>query len=105
MDSTIKIQLPKTALKVQTTTTGGAIISRITIHIKSSESESICIVIDSCWFSVAAWEGDMRSCLERLVKDRNAIVESRTVNTGTTATEQRLQEVLNQILIDEADDN
>ena len=105
MDSIIKIQLPRASWRVQTTTTGDAIISRITILIKVSETMTVSVVIDCCWFSISAWEEDMRSCLEQLVNERNAIVESRIISTGTTATEQRVQEVLNQILIDEADDN
>ena len=105
MDSIIKIQFPKASWKVQTTTTGEAIISRISVFIKASDIVTVSIVIDCCWFSITAWEEDIRSCLEQLVKERNAIVESRIISTGTTALEQRVQEVLSQILIDETDDN
>lgn len=105
MDSIIKIQFPKASWRVQTTTTGDAIISRITVLIKVSDLVTVSVVIDCCWFSITAWEEDIRSCLEQLVKESNAIVESRIINTGATAAEQRVQEVLNQILIDEADEN
>ena len=66
MDSLIKITLPKSAGTVQITTAEKAIIVRIAISIQIPVG-TVSIVIDCCWFSVSAWEKDIRAILETLV--------------------------------------
>ena len=96
MDSIIKVTLPKSASTVQITTAGNAIIVRISISIQLPTG-TVSIVIDCCWFSISAWESDIRAILETLVNQENAIVEARIRNTAN-ATEQRIRTVLLELL-------
>ena len=96
MDSIIKVTLPKSACTFQITTSGNAIIVRIAISIQIPVG-TVSIVIDCCWFSVPAWERGMRTFLEKLVNQRDAIVEAHIRNT-LTEDEKRIRDVLCNIL-------
>lgn len=96
MDSIIKVTLPKSACSVQITTAEKAIIVRITIGIQIPVG-TVSVIVDCCWFSVPAWEGGMRSFLEKLVNQRDAIVEAHIRNT-LTEDERRIRAVLLDVL-------
>lgn len=96
MDSIIKVTLPKSACTVQITTAEKAIIVRIAISIQIPVG-TVSIVIDCCWFSVSAWERGMRTFLEKLVNQRDAIVEAHIKNT-LTEDERRIRAVLLDVL-------
>ena len=96
MDSIIKVTLSKSSCSVQITTAEKAIIVRIAISIQIPVG-TVSIVIDCCWFSVSAWERDIRAILETLVNKKDAIVEAHIRNT-VTATEQRIRTVLLEVL-------
>lgn len=96
MDSIIKVTLPKSACTVQITTAEKAIIVRIAISIQIPVG-TVSIVMDCCWFSVPAWERGMRTFLEKLVNQRDAIVEAHIKNT-LTEDERQIRAVLLEVL-------
>ena len=96
MDSIIKVTLLKSTCNVQITTTEKAIIVRIAVSIRIPAG-TVSIVIDCCWFSVPAWERGMRTFLEKLVNQRDAIVEAHIRNT-LTEDERRIRAVLLDVL-------
>ena len=96
MDIIIKTILPKSACTVQMTTAEKTIVARISISVQIPAG-TVCIVIDCSWFSVSAWERDIRAILETLVNQKNAIVEARIRNTASV-TEHRIRTVLLEVL-------
>lgn len=97
MDCIIKTILPKSASTVQITTAGNAIIARIAISIQVPAG-TVSIVIHCCWFSVFAWERDIREILEALVNQNNAAIVEAHIRNTATATEQQLRTVLLDVL-------
>lgn len=100
MDVLVNVQLPNAVITVKMVTAGDVIVVRITIYIIMPNGGTVSIVIDRSWFSVSAWEQDMRMCLEQIVKEKDAIVESRLrmPRYNATETERRIREVLLHIL-------
>lgn len=102
MDCIINIHVPNAIWTLKMATTAGdTIVARISIYIIVPNKGTASIVVDRSWFSVSSWEQDMRMCLEQIVKENDAIVESRirmTRYTDATETERRVWDVLSWIL-------
>ena len=96
MDVIIKTILPNSASTVQITTTENTIVARVSIRVQVPAGTA-CIVVDGHWHSADLWEKDMRTCLETLVNQKNAVVEACIRNTAT-ATEHRIRAFLLEVL-------
>ena len=92
----LKIRLPKAICEMKMAATGNTIFARLSISVQIPTG-TVCIVVDGHWMSADLWEKDMRTSIETLVNQKNAIVEARIRNTAT-ATEQRIRTVLLDIL-------